>query len=75
MNQGILFNDDHFFNKTLGAWCFTGIVAGQVVNITIYSDLCDNEELSANTKFDWEMLVEDWLDQNEPEDLQITFRL
>ncbi len=75
MNQSILFNDDHYYDISKGAWCFTGILAGEIVNIRIISAHSENSALLESTKLDWEMLVEDWLDDNEPIDgvLSLTY--
>lgn len=66
MNQTILFNDDHFFNAKIAAWCFTGLLSGEIINICIFSKYVSNETLTEKVKFDWEMLIVDWLEENEP---------
>ncbi len=67
MNQAILFNDDLTFNKGKQAWTFSGLIAGNKIYITIISSKYkENDEISSNTVFDWEEAVEDWLEDNEP---------
>ncbi len=66
MNQSILFNDDFHYDEKIGMWCFTGISSGEIVTINIYSEHPEQVKLSETMKLDWEMLVEDWLEDNEP---------
>ena len=68
MNQAILFNDDLTFNKQHDAWCFTGLLAGELITIYFHSmQLKQLGEIDSCTKFDLEEIVELWLEKNEPE--------
>lgn len=72
MNQSILFNDDHHFDEVLNSWVFSGIIAGEIIKIVIDSELSKDQIITDEIKFDWESIVEDWLDENEPENQIIT---
>ena len=78
MNQAILFNDDFCYCKENKAWSFSGQISGE--RVLIYIKDTDNNEVDENTtitqtqKFDWEMMVEDWLEDNEPDDQVIWFK-
>lgn len=68
MNQAILFNDDLIFDKQHDAWCFTALLAGELITIYFHSmQLKQLEEIDSCTKFDLEEIVELWLEKNEPE--------
>lgn len=68
MNQSILFNDDLAFDQSINAWTFTGLVAGELIKIIIQSSVEPYQEaLPEGKKLDWEMDVEEWLEDNEPE--------
>ncbi len=68
MNQEILFNDDLTFDKQHDAWCFTGLIAGELITIYFHSmQLKQLGEIDSCTKFDLEEIVELWLEKNEPE--------
>ncbi|NQZ21266.1 MAG: hypothetical protein HRT53_04355 [Colwellia sp.] len=64
MNQQILFNDDMAFDDNSRTYCFTGLLAGERVTISIKTEtpLLLNEAL----KFNFECHVEEWLEENEP---------
>lgn len=65
MNQAILFNDDHTYVVEKQLWHFTGLLSGNQVSIFIsHSD----STISQADKFDWEEKVEEWLEENEPDD-------
>jgi hypothetical protein len=67
MNQGILFNDDLMFDKKHDAYCFTALLAGEVITIYFHSmQLKHLNEIDTCTKFDLEDIVELWLEKNEP---------
>jgi len=68
MNQAIIFNDDLIFNREFDAYCFTGLLSGEVITIYIHSvQLKQLSEIDTCTKFDLEEIVELWLEKNEPE--------
>jgi hypothetical protein len=72
MNQKILFNDDITFNKDRSAWCFSGMVAGQIITIYCHSKRLNNlQAIDATTQFDLEESVERWLAENELESTEI----
>lgn len=74
MNQSILFNDDIHFDHENNQWTFSGLIAGELIKIIVSSDQQPfTESLPDNIKLDWESDVEDWLEDNEPE--QGTIRL
>ena len=64
MNQQIIFNDDMSFDYENRECSFTGLVAGE--RITILIKARDVIELTNAVKFDFECLVEEWLEGNEP---------
>jgi hypothetical protein len=66
MNQAILFNDDHHYDTTKQQWVFTGSLSGEKVLVVINSRLHQHSIITDAIKFDWEILVEDWLEHNEP---------
>ncbi len=68
MNQTILFNDDLIFDKTNDAYCFTALLAGEIISIYFHSiQLKHLTKIDTCTKFDLEEVVELWLEKNEPE--------
>jgi hypothetical protein len=72
MNQKILFNDDITFNKARSAWCFTGMVSGQIITIYFHSRRLNKlQAIEATTQFDLEESVELWLAENELEGTEI----
>jgi len=73
MNQSILFNDDVAFDQESELWRFTGMVAGQKVVIEITTDVSP-EDISTHDKLDWELAVEEWLEECEdiPPTIHIT---
>lgn len=65
MNQAILLNDDlNYCCQTL-QWQCTGMLSGEKITIFINSAISP-QELTQAIKFDWEMAIEDWLEDNEP---------
>lgn len=66
MNQSILFNDDHHYDTLQQQWVFTGILSGEKVQIVVTSKLDQHAAISDELKFDWEIITEDWLEDNEP---------
>ena len=66
MNQAILFNDDFCFCNNNKAWSFTGQVSGELVRIYI-NGVDEKTIITQSQKFDWEMMVEEWLEDNEPD--------
>lgn len=66
MNQAILFNDDHKYDTEKDCWVFTGLLSGQLITIYLSSKTA---ELNQSNKFEWEERVEDWLEDNEPDQL------
>lgn len=70
MNQAILFNDDHVYNQEKQSWVFTGLYSGQLLTIYIKSEQTD---ISQSDKFEWEEIVEDWLEDNEPDQTSSIF--
>lgn len=62
MNQAILLNDDLTFDGQ--DWQLTGLYSGQLVNIRIKTT---QQTYSESLKFDIEIAIEDWLEDNEPE--------
>jgi len=68
MNQGIIFNDDLTFDKQQDAYCFTALLAGEVITIYFQSkQLKSLDEIDTCTKYDLEEVAELWLEKNEPE--------
>ncbi|QOL26417.1 hypothetical protein LP316_03670 [Thalassotalea sp. LPB0316] len=63
MNQAILLNDDLKFNGE--SWQLTGLASGQLITITVFTEQSD---YSDSLKFDIEMAIEDWLEDNEPDE-------
>lgn len=68
MNQAILFNDDFYYSSEYKNWVFTGMVSGEKVTIVICSTWNESYVPTQADKLDIEMIVEDWLEDNEPED-------
>jgi hypothetical protein len=66
MNQAILFNDDFSFCNNKKAWSFTGQLSGELVRIYI-KGVDEYTIITQPQKFDWEMMVEEWLEGNEPD--------
>ncbi|WOH36493.1 hypothetical protein RI844_14065 [Thalassotalea fonticola] len=65
MNQAILFNDDHSYIVAKKIWHFTGLMSGNLINIYIAHS---TSTASQADKFDWEEQVEEWLEDNEPDE-------
>lgn len=63
MNQAILFNDDLTLISE-GKWQLSGFYQGELLEFQILSAVT---ELNNDIIFDWEAQIEDWLDDNEPE--------
>ena len=72
MNQAILFNDDFCYCQENKAWSFSGQISGERVQIYM-KGVNENTVIAQSQKFDWEMMVEDWLEDNEPDDQVIWF--
>lgn len=70
MNQAIILNDDYLFNYKEQCWQCTGMLSGEKLLIVIKSSVLPNE-LTQDTKFDWECVIEDWLVVHEPKGNQI----
>jgi len=66
MNQSFILNDDYSFDKHKGVWCCTAMLTGNKITIYIQSNVTE-KELSQNIKFDWECILEEWLEVNEPD--------
>ena len=66
MNQAILFNDDHHYDNSKQRWIFTGSLSGEQVMVVVESRLHQHSKITDALKFDWEILVEDWLEHNDP---------
>ncbi|MBO9491240.1 hypothetical protein J7384_12785 [Endozoicomonas sp. G2_1] len=62
MNQAILFNDD-LCQKADGIWQLSGFYQGELVVFELKTKV---NELTEQIKFDWELQIEDWLEDNEP---------
>ncbi|XPF93069.1 hypothetical protein ACM9HF_13665 [Colwellia sp. RE-S-Sl-9] len=65
MNQAIIINDDYEFNHNKQHWQCTAMLSGEKVVIIINSRVSSNE-LTQAIKFDWEYEIEEWLEENEP---------
>jgi hypothetical protein len=65
VNQAILFNDDHSYIADIKTWKFTGLMSGVLITIHIKHAAA---EINQQQKFIWEDLVEDWLEDNEPDE-------
>lgn len=66
MNQAILLNDDLSYDGKY--WRLSGLLSGQRIDIVVTTkQLAYSDAL----KFDIEMAVEDWLEDNEPDDSSI----
>ena len=62
MNQAILFNDDLTLVES-GLWQLSGFYQGELLVFQLRSPLT---EVNDQIKLDWEMQIEDWLEDNEP---------
>ena len=71
MNQAILFNDDLRLIEP-GVWQLSGFYQGELIEIKILSPVT---EMNDGIRFDWEADIEDWLDNNEPEESPVTIKL
>ncbi|AWB66358.1 hypothetical protein C2869_07915 [Saccharobesus litoralis] len=75
MNQAFILNDDLTLNQETGVWQVTGMLSGQTLTFNIAQELLletDPEIDKAMLQFDIEALIEDWLDENEPNSNEIT---
>ncbi|WP_371375566.1 hypothetical protein [Thalassotalea aquiviva] len=70
MNQAILFNEDYEYNHQMQAWKFTGMLNGQLLTIYIKGN---EDEINESLKFHWEEQVEDWLEDNEPDEHNVIY--
>ena len=69
MNQSVLFNDDIHFNEGYNAWSFTGFLNGERIVVIISSETLTKEaQISDDVRFDWEEAVENWLNDDEPDE-------
>jgi len=68
MNQAILFNDDLTLIEP-GIWQISGFYRGQLIEIKLLSPIT---EMDDNIRLDWEADIEDWLEDNQPEQKPIT---
>ncbi|NQY64640.1 MAG: hypothetical protein HRT38_13070 [Alteromonadaceae bacterium] len=67
MNQSILFNDDIYFDEKKSAWFFTGFLDGAPVTVQIKEKYHQRGlVITDSVKFDWEDVVENWLEDHEP---------
>ncbi len=71
MNQAILFNDDLRLIEP-GVWQLSGFYQGELLVIKVLSPIT---EMTDSTRFDWEAEIEDWLDDNQPEESPVTINL
>ncbi len=62
MNQAILLNDDLSYDGKY--WRLSGLLSGQRIDIVVTTK---QSAYSDALKFDIEMAVEDWLEDNEPD--------
>ncbi|NMP17868.1 hypothetical protein [Thalassotalea sp. Y01] len=65
MNQAILFNDDFQYIDAQNCWCFTGMLSG--ARITIYIQ-APKRDITDALKFELEELIEDYLEDEEPDE-------
>ncbi|WP_077339610.1 hypothetical protein [Pseudocolwellia agarivorans] len=65
MNQAIIINDDYEFNHNKQYWQCSAMLSGEKVIIIINSSVSSNE-LTQAIKFDWEYVIEEWFEENEP---------
>ncbi len=71
MNQAIIFNNDVHFNDKREAWCFSLQRNGELLFVFIPQKYFPKTQLlSEEILFDWENGVEEWLEENEPNDNQ-----
>lgn len=66
MNQAILLNDDLSYDGKY--WRLSGLLSGQRIDIVVTTK---QSAYSDALKFDIEMAVEDWLEDNEPDNSSI----
>ncbi|GLX80550.1 hypothetical protein [Thalassotalea eurytherma] len=66
MNQAILLNDDLSYDGKY--WRLSGLLSGQRIDIVVTTK---QSAYSDALKFDIEMAVEDWLEDNEPDNNSI----
>ncbi|WP_111979742.1 hypothetical protein [Algibacillus agarilyticus] len=68
MNQAFIINDDLTYLVQERVWQVTGILSGQCLTFRVPIKKVNNESvLSQALKFDIECLIENWLDEHEPE--------
>lgn len=69
MNQALLLNSDLAFNEELDAWQLTGFYQSRGLTIFISSvKLARDIEITSDLLLDLEADIEDWLEDNEPDD-------
>ena len=66
MNQAILLNDDLTYLAP-NTWQCTGMLSGEKITIVIKSNVTP-ETFDQSIKFDWEIAIEDWLEEHEPDE-------
>lgn len=71
MNQRIIFNEDFVFDTEKLAWCFSGLVSGELITIFVAEKYYSRKQvITSEVQFDWEEVAEDWLEDNEPDENQ-----
>ena len=76
MNQSIIFNNDISFDEERHAWTFTGLLGGDLITVVIDEKYHSRAlPVTDEKKFDWEILVETWLEEFEPVGNEILLRL
>lgn len=66
MNQSLIINDDYIYNKDKLCWSCSAMLSGNLISIYIVSKVAE-DELDQSIKFDWECIIEEWLEENEPD--------
>lgn len=66
MNQEVIINDDHVYDKVQNVWRCSAMLSGNKVDVFIYSNIKEGY-LTQDIKFDWEYSIEEWLEKNEPD--------
>lgn len=72
MNQSVLLNNDLSFKLTLNAWTITGFYQSQPIEVRIpETTLASTTEVTDGVIFDIEADIEEWLEENEPDESNI----
>lgn len=74
MNQQILFNDDLCFMPEKNYWQWSAIVSGENIAIVVKSVITP-DTFTVNHQFDWELAIEEWLENNDIDNNQLTISL